>query len=392
MKKYPLVKNNITKIDLNKVIQYLKQNDPILTQSKNVESFEKNWSNWLGVKYSVFVNSGSSANIMSLAILKELHPRGGEVILPPLTWSSDINAVIYNGFKPVFVDIDFETLSMNSSQIIKACNNKTVAIFMSHIQGFSGLDEKLLKFLKRKKIKLIEDVCESHGAKHKSKKLGNYGIISNFSFYYAHHMSTIEGGMLCTNNKEIYEIARSMRGHGLVREFKSKKRQIKYINKYKNLNKDFIFSYQGYNFRNNEIGGIIGNSQITRLNGNIVKRNKNHLFFLQNINPIYFFTEFKLTGSSNYAFNLILKNKNIIKFKKICSNLEKNGIEFRVGSAGGGNQLRQPYIKKLFPKNHYKKFVNTEHIHSFGMYIGNYPDLKTKDIKFICNIINQSVS
>jgi Predicted pyridoxal phosphate-dependent enzyme apparently involved in regulation of cell wall biogenesis len=198
MKKYPLVKNNITKIDLNKVIQYLKQNDPILTQSKNVESFEKNWSNWLGVKYSVFVNSGSSANIMSLAILKELHPRGGEVILPPLTWSSDINAVIYNGFKPVFVDIDFETLSMNSSQIIKACNNKTVAIFMSHIQGFSGLDEKLLKFLKRKKIKLIEDVCESHGAKHKSKKLGNYGIISNFSFYYAHHMSTIEGGMLCT--------------------------------------------------------------------------------------------------------------------------------------------------------------------------------------------------
>ena len=115
-------------------------------------------------------------------------------------------------------------------------------------------------------------------------------------------------------------------------------------------------------------------------------------FFLQNINPKYFFTKFKLTGSSNYAFNLILKNKNIKKFNKICANLEKNGIEYRVGSAGGGNQLRQPYIKKLFPKNHYKKFVNTEHIHFFGMYIGNYPDLKAKDIKYICNIINQSVS
>jgi Predicted pyridoxal phosphate-dependent enzyme apparently involved in regulation of cell wall biogenesis len=149
---------------------------------------------------------------------------------------------------------------MNSSQIIKACNNKTIAIFLSHIQGFSGLDDKLLKFLKRKKIKLIEDVCESHGAKHKGKKLGNYGIILNFSFYYAHHMSTIEVDILSTNNKKIYNISISIRNHSLVHKFKTKKKQIKFINKYKNFNKDFIFSYQNYNFTNNKILGIIKNS------------------------------------------------------------------------------------------------------------------------------------
>ena len=121
---------------------------------------------------------------------------------------SDINSVIMNGFKPVFVDINFKNLSMNTEEIINKVSNKTLAVFITHAQGFNGLDSKLLKFLKKRKIHLIEDVCESHGAKFKGKKLGNYGLISNFSFYYAHHLTTIEGGMICTNSKKIYEMSR----------------------------------------------------------------------------------------------------------------------------------------------------------------------------------------
>lgn len=390
MHKYPLIKNNITREDLNKVISHLKKSDPILTQSKYVNLFERKWSKWLGVKYSVFVNSGSSANLISMFILKTLNPNGGEVLLPSLTWSSDVSAVLHSGFKPIFIDIDIDTLSMNNNEILKKITSKTKAVFLSHIQGFSGLSDELLKVLKKRKIMLIEDVCESHGAKHKKKKLGTYGAMSNFSFYYAHHMSTIEGGMVCTDNENIYQLARMLRGHGLLREANNKALKNKYIKKYKDLNSEFIFTYPAFNMRNNEIGAIIGINQLRYLNKNIIKRNKNHKLFLKKLNSEKFFTKFKMTGSSNYAFNLILKNKDSILFKKICKNLLKNNIEFRVGSAGGGNQLRQPYLKKIFHKNYHHSFPNTEHIHFFGMYIGNYPDLTKIDIDKICKIINES--
>ena len=193
--KFPLMQNNILKQDIDKVIKFLKKSS-ILTQNKEVLKFEKIWSKWLGVKYSVFVNSGSSANLLSIQLLKLKYPKGGEVIVPPLTWSSDIASLIHCGFKPVFVDIDLNTLGMNTNLIISKINKNTRAVFLSYIQGFNCLTKKLYDYLKMKKIVLIEDVCESHGAKFKNKKLGTFGWTSNFSFYYAHHMSTIEGGMI----------------------------------------------------------------------------------------------------------------------------------------------------------------------------------------------------
>ena len=145
-----------------------------------------------------------------------------EIIVPTLTWVSDINSIIMNGFKPVFVDVNLENLSMNTDQVIKKINKKTLAVFITHAQGFNGLNSNILQVLKKKKIHLIEDVCESHGATFNKKKLGTYGIISNFSFYYAHHMTTIEGGMISTNDKKIYELSKILRSHGMARESKNK--------------------------------------------------------------------------------------------------------------------------------------------------------------------------
>ena len=389
MKKFPLMKNNITKNDLSVVSKYFKKNNPILTSNKNVSKFERLWSAWLGVKYSVFVNSGSSSNLLAISILKNLNPNGGEIIVPALTWSSDISSIIHTGFKPIFVDIELNTLSLSTKKILNAITKKTVAVFLSHIQGFSGLSDELIITLKKKKIPLIEDVCESHGATHNGKKLGTYGLMSNFSFYYAHHMSTIEGGMLCTNNENVYQMARMIRAHGLVRESTSKKIINQYRKKYPDLNPEFIFSFPAFNFRNNEIGALIGINQLKRLNKNIIERNKNHILFLKFLNDKNFFKDFKINGSSNYAFNLVLKNKNKTLFKNICKNLKKNKIEFRIGSAGGGNQLRQPYLKNLINLKP-QSLPETDHVHFYGMYIGNYPGLTKKDIKFICDIINKS--
>ena len=382
------MRNNIHRKDLDEVIKYLKSDDPILTNGKKVKEFENKWSKWLGVKYSVFVNSGSSANLLSLAILKTKFPKGGDVIVPPLTWVSDISSVIQNGFNPVFVDIDPQTLSMNSDKIISMINKNTKCIFLTHAQGFNGLTDKLIKEAKKNRIPIIEDVCESHGATHNNKKLGSFGWISNFSFYYAHHMSTIEGGMICTNDKNVYQKARLFRSHGMVRESTDEKFRKTFLNSYPDLNSDFIFAYPAYNVRNTEIGAIIGLSQLKRLDANIKKRSQNFQYFLSKINPSIYRTDFKLIGSSNYAFNLILKNSDKLIVSKLIKKMQKNGIEFRRGSAGGGNQLRQPYLKKFVPKNFFRKFPEVEHIHFYGFYIGNFPDIKKNEIDRICHILN----
>ena len=389
--KHKLMNNNFTKKDFNKVKNLLSNSNNILTQSKKVYEFEKKWSKWLGVKYSTFVNSGSSANFISIAILKIINKdkTKNEIIVPSLTWVSDINSVIMNGFKPVFVDINLENLSMNLDQVLKKVNKKTLAVFITHAQGFNGLNNEFLKKLKRKKIHLIEDVCESHGAKYKSKKLGSFGLISNFSFYYAHHMTTIEGGMICSNSKKIDTLAKILRSHGLLREAKDKTFKNKQIKIYKDLSPEFIFLYPTLNFRNNEIGATIGINQLKSLNRNNQLRTKNFLFFLKNLDPKKYFTKYLLKGSCNYAFPIVLNTNDLRKRNNFEKQLIKNNIEFRRGNAGGGNQLRQPYLKGIVKIKNFKKFKNVEKVHNFGYYIGNYPTLKYGIIKKICSILNR---
>ena len=384
---HPLMHDNFTKSDMNAAINLLKKKKRILTQSKQVKIFEKKWSQWLGVKYSVFVNSGSSANLLSMTILKILYGKG-EIILPALTWVSDVNSVIQNNFKPIFVDINPNNLCMSESEIIKKINKKTLAVFMTHAQGFNGLSTKLLNILRKKKILLIEDVCESHGATFNKKKLGTFGKISNFSFYYAHHMSTIEGGMICTNDKKIFHLAKIIRSHGMAREIGDRKLENKIIKKYPNLSPKFIFLYSAYNFRNNEISAVIGLNQLKSLDKNNEIRRKNFKFFLSLLDKNKYVTDFQLKGNSNYAFPLILKRANFKDRDKLEFALKKNNIEFRRGNAGGGNQLRQPYLKKFIKKINLTNFKYVDHVHFFGYYIGNYPSLRLSKIKKICSILN----
>ena len=384
---HPLMLNNIKKEDLSSVIKFLKKN-PHLTQSIKVKEFEKKWSNWLGVKYSIFVNSGSSANYLTMLILKILTGKGGEVIVPTLTWISDIVSVMNNGFKPVFTDINPRNLSMSESEILKKISKKTKAVFLTHAQGFNGLSYKLLRILKKKKILLIEDVCESHGATFNNKKLGTFGKISNFSFYFAHHLSTIEGGMICTNDKKIYEIAKMLRSHGMVRESENKRFEKSKIKKHKDLSPKFIFLYPGFNMRNDEISAVIGINQLKSLDKNNKIRSKNFKYFLKNLDPFLYKTDYDLKGNSNYAFPVVLKTKSIKIRDDLEKLMKKHSIEFRRGNAGGGNQLRQPYIKNYNLKFNLKNFPNVEHIHFFGYYIGNFPSLKKNKIKKICSILN----
>ena len=388
--RFPLMRNNILRSDLDAVIEHLRQNDPILTNGPNARAFEEEWSRWLGVKYSVFVNSGASANLLTMAILRIRHPDGGEVIVPPLAWISDVASVLQNGFTPVFADIDPRTLAMDSKKIIARLNDKTRAVFLTHVQGFDGLTDELLAELKRREIPLIEDVCESHGATHGGRKLGGFGWISNFSFYYAPHMSTIEGGMICTNDETVYQQARMLRSHGMVRETTDASLREAYQKENPELNPEFIFAYPAYNARNTEIGGILGRQQLLRLDEVVSLRNRNLKRFLAGIDPDKYRTDFKLEGCSNYAFNLVLRRPDTALVERVMQRMRDGGIEYRRGSAGGGNQLRQPYLKGIVPEGYHRQFPETEHIHFYGFYIGNFPDLRETEVDEICSIVNSA--
>ncbi len=384
---WPLMQNNLLREDLDAVIELLRQDDPILTQSSNVRAFEAEWSQWLGVKYSVFVNSGSSANLLSLAAL-QIHHGVGEVITPPLTWVSDVASVLQTGHTPVFADIDPRTLGMDTDHILARLTPNTKAVFLTHILGYNALTQKLLDELTRRQIPLIEDVCESHGATFQGRKLGSFGLMSNFSFYYAHHMTTIEGGMISTDDEGLYQTLRMLRAHGMVRESTSPEIRQEYLERYPDLNPDFIFAFPAYNMRSTEINAVLGRSQLRRLDAMNVRRSENLRAFLAALDPKKYRTDFAVDGSSNYAFTLVQRQASEVFSQNIMRTLKDAGVEFRRGTSGGGNQLRQPYLRKILGGDAHKNLPQTEHIHFFGYYIGNYPTLPIERIGALCALLN----
>jgi CDP-6-deoxy-D-xylo-4-hexulose-3-dehydrase len=379
--------NNITRGDLDVLIQFLSGDVPILTQSENVRAFEEEWSQWQGVKYSVFVNSGSSANLLTMAALREVFGLG-EIIVPPLTWASDIASVLHLGFRPRFVDIDRRTLGMDPGQVLAAITPATKAVFLTHVLGFNALTSELVAGLQQAHVPLIEDCCESYGATAMGKKVGSIGLISNFSFYFAHHMSTIEGGMISTNDPDIYQMLLMFRSHGLVREATSAAVRAQYCTRFPELNPEFIFAFPAFNVRSTEIQAVIGRAQLRRLDSNNALRTQNLRIFLDNLDPTIYQTDFEMTGSCNYAFPFVLREPDPALCGRVMSTLSRLGVEFRRGTAGGGNQLRQPYLRAALGDADFSQYPCVEHIHFYGFYIGNYPGLDPEPILALCRALN----
>ena len=381
---WPLINNNISTND-RKIMAKFCLSTKRFTSGEKVELFEKKWSSWLGVKNSTMVNSGASANFISIAIVKHLMGQG-EIIVPPLGWVTDISSVVQLGMKPVFVDISLNNLSITYENIKKAINSKTKAIVLIHVLGFNAMNKKIRDIARKKDILLIEDCCEAHGARFKNKKVGTFGDLSLFSFYYGHHMTTIEGGMVCSKKEKYQELAKMFRSHGMIRET-SKKTKNYYAKKYPNLNPLFTFGVAGFNFRSTELNAELGINQLKSLDKKIKIRKDNFAVWLKTLDSKLFFTKFDIKGNSNFALPLIIKNKNKNFFKKITSLLKIKNIEFRIGTAGGGNQYLQPYLEK-FKFKISGKLSNTSHVHSYGLYIRNHTSLKKIAIKNLAIQLN----
>lgn len=381
---WPLINDNITQNDKEVLASFI-LNSNKFTNGPKVKEFEQVWSDWLGVKHSVMVNSGASANYISIAIVKELMGVG-EVIVPPLGWVSDISSVAQLGMTPVFVDVDLNNLAISVENIKQAITPKTKAVVLVHCLGFNGVSDELIKLCREKDILLIEDCCESHGAKYGEGKVGSFGDISLFSFYFGHHITTIEGGMVCTNSDLVYDLSKLFRSHGMTREA-SPYVQEQFKQNFPNLNPLFTFAVAGFNMRSTELNAVLGLEQMKKIDYNIEQRIFNLKTWLDNLDEDKFFVKFNTDGNSNFALPLILNTPDKDLLNKICDILNEEKVEYRLGTAGGGNQAEQPYLRKIEHRIVGDLEV-VNHIHNYSLYIGNHPELNEEQIINLCKKLN----
>lgn len=257
---------------------------------------------------------------------------------------------------------------------------------MVHALGFNGLTDELVSLAEENDLVLIEDCCESHGATFGGQKIGTFGAMSNFSFYFGHHITTVEGGVVCTNDKEVYELAKMFRSHGMIREAGDDIADA-FSEKYPDLNPLFLFAVPGYNVRNTEFNAVLGLEQIKRLDNACVLRANNFQTWVDNLDSQRFQTEFNIEGNSSFALPLIVKRQDKNLFKRACTTLEERKVEYRIGTAGGGNQARQPYLQK-YDHRIVGELSVANHIHDYGLYVGNHTELDKQQIINLCEALN----
>lgn len=359
------------------------------TSGEKVSKFEKKFANYVGIRHATMVNSGSSANLLALSILS--HPSlknhissGDEIITPAVTWATTVYPICNVGAIPKFVDVKMNDYTIDPIEIERAITSKTKALMVVHLLGNPCAMKEISKIAKQHNLWLIEDSCEAHGAKYYGKHVGTFGDLSTFSFFASHHITTMEGGMVVTNNKKLYEIAKSMKAFGWSRELDSRKKLEK---KFSNIDSRFLFVNTGYNFRPTELQGAFGIHQIDKLESLVKLRIKNAKYWNRKLKPyssLLITPEEKLIRRSYLFYPItVLKNQFFTK-EKLVNELERNGIETRPIMAG--NIIKQPVTKYIKFKKA-KNLKNSNLIHENSFLIGNHHGIKEKEREFIANVI-----
>tara|TARA_B100000963_G_scaffold356180_1_gene375789 strand:+ start:1365 stop:2558 length:1194 start_codon:yes stop_codon:yes gene_type:complete len=388
--KYPLLENAFTKKDLNEGIKVLKSKK--LTMGKITKNFEKVFAKKIGVKHALMVNSGSSGNLLMLsALVNPLYKNNlkinDEVLIPAICWSTSLWPIVQLGLKPVFVDVDLNSLNISIKDLKNKINNKTKAIMCVHVLGISSDMDEIKKICKKKKIIILEDTCESLGASFNKSLLGTIGEFGSYSFYYSHQITSGEGGMVVCNNTKNYNILKSLRSHGWSRDTIFHK---EYKKKYKSLDEKFLFINSGYNLRPTEIQAAIGLSQFKKLKQfkNIRNLNRNKIItYLKNSNnwknQFKFIKLNEKIKPSWFGLAILINNEFLNKKKKFFYLLSQKKIETR--PILSGNFLNQP-AAKLYKLDKQKNFPNADDIQKRGFFIGLHTKkITNKNLKYLCD-------
>jgi len=385
MPSWKLMEQTITysdRIKMAKFVLFTKK----FTNGKKVQQFESQWSKWLGCKYSLFVSSGSTANFLLMSAIKDKYnlQDGDKVLVPACTWVTNVGPVIQLGLEPVFCDVNLSNFSFDIEEMkkIKEIHPDIKVIFVTHLLGFPA-DNDTYKDIFPNAI-ILDDVCESHGATFKNKnKVGSHSLGSTFSFYFGHHMTTIEGGMVCTNDPELYDLMKMKRSHGMARESINFD---EYSAKYPDVQKSFLFVTDGYNFRNHEVCAVLGISQLKRLDKMIKKRQINYKLFLElmKTQADLFYEVHSNSGNSSFCFPIIAQTKDV--YKKLTEKFEKYEIEYR--PIVSGNLLKHPFLKNYSIVSN-KDVNNVDILNDYGLYLGNSHFVGKKQLKLLKKIFGE---
>ena len=380
--KYPLIQKPYNNQDISQAITVLKSKQ--ITMSKITHELEKKFAKYIGSKYALMVNSGSSANLLAAFAL--VNPRkkgyiknGGEFLIPALCWSTSLWPLVQAGLKPRFVDVNVDNFNIEISDLKKKINKKTKVIMAVHVLGNSTNMDELMKIVRQNNIFLIEDTCESLGSKFGSKHLGTLGDIGTYSFYVSHQMSSGEGGMIVCNSKADYDLLYSMRAHGWSR--KSSK-----VNK---KDTSFNFINSGFNLRPTDVSAAIGLNQFKRLKKMINTRTENRKKIIKRIqnsprwnNQFSFLKVNNKVKPSFFGLPILVSKRYLGKKKKFLSFLKKKGIETR--KIISGNFINQESVKLYGFNNPKNKFPNAQEIDDRGFFIGLHPKkISNRELEYL---------
>ena len=378
-----LVKDTIGNEDIDSLIDWLKSY-PRLTKGPVTLKFENKFSKWLGRKYSVFCNSGSSANLLMLSVLKEKYDFK-KVVVPSVAWSTDLAPVMQLGLQPILCDCNMKDLSVDFHHLEKIFMEESpdVLLLVSAL-GLVPDMKKIIELCSKYNVLLLEDVCESLGCKYKGKNLGTFGKMSSFSTFFGHHISTTEGGIVSTDDKELYELLVSLRSHGWARDL-SVETQLNLLEEWNVSEFDslYTFYYPGFNMRSTDLQAYIGLAQIDKLDDWGRKRRNNFDLYQRLIENDYWKPDVDLNNFvSNFAYPIISPHRD-----KIIKKLQDNKVEIRpliCGSMG-----TQPFYVKKYGR---LELPNVSIVDRYGFYVPNNPMLTEEEIEFICELINSEIN
>lgn len=368
----------ISNEDRNQMSEFV-LSSPRLTYGSKVKEFENKWSEWLGVKHSVFVNSGSSANLLIVQATHDLYGQGNWAA-QSCTWATNIAPIIQlQKDTGIFLtDIDLYNMGPDLDTLKHILMHRNIKyFFLTHVLGLPSITKEFLDLCNSHGVTVFEDCCESHGSTINGKKVGTTGLASSFSFFYGHHITTVEGGMICTNDDDFYHRLLLLRSHGLLRELPEEER-IKHI--VPDIDERFTFLCSGYNVRNTDIHAVLGLNQMKRLDNSVEIRNRNFKHFCNNIDSSKYHSDFITDGVSSFAIPIICKNVNK---KEVELALDKFGIEFRPLIAG--NLMRHPMMN---PVNTCAVTTKSDFIHDNSFYVGNNEWLSLREIDSLIKILN----
>ena len=364
---YPLAADTWDEKEYGAINRVIKSNR--FTIGPEVEMFEKEFAEYFGSEYAVMVNSGSSANLIAISALvlsdkHDLSP-GDEVIVPAVSWATTYTVLHQCGLKLKFIDIDLDTFNLDLNQLQDAIGENTKAIFAVNLLGNPNDFDKLMEVCGENNLILIEDNCESMGAKYKGKYSGTFGVCGTFSTFYSHHMATMEGGMILTEDKELNDIMKSIRSHGWTRNLSS---DSPFNSKNDQFYEMFNFIFPGYNVRPVEMEAAIGREQLKKLNGFLKERKSNGKYFLELFSNIDCISVQKNQDDSSFFGFPILFNDELDR-KKFIDLCDENNIEYRPIVAGNFTKNK---VIEYFDYSIHGELKNSDILHNNGLFIGNH--------------------